>query len=144
MHSWWSVYACMCLCTVLFHFSVSYYENTLSGYANVFHQTTLDLSCHLCIFWNLLNIVFMTKCCAFSVRKDNIWSLSSSPSSTPVNLPNLNPAALNSPSLAPPQKMIKRLGIQVFIVLVIHHSVSARVQGSYPLDRVSASLGSIF
>lgn len=45
----------------------------------------------------------------FSFRKGSIWSLSFSPSSTPVNLQNPNPAALNSPSWAPPQKMTKRL-----------------------------------
>lgn len=49
--------------------------------------------------------------CGFSVRKGSTWSPSSSPSSTPANLPNPNRAAQNSQSSAPRRKTTKRCAL---------------------------------
>ena len=61
---------------------------------------------------------------AFFARKDSIWSLSSSLSSTPVNPRNPNPAARSSLSWALPRKMIKRLGIPIFELQMSFHFLS--------------------
>lgn len=54
--------------------------------------------------------ISIPKLCVSSVRKGNIWSLSSSRSSTPANPPNPSRVAPSSPSSAPPQKTTKRSG----------------------------------
>lgn len=56
------------------------------------------------------SFISVSKRCVSCARKGNIWSLSSSPSSTPANLPNPSRAAPSSPSSAPPQKTTKRSG----------------------------------
>lgn len=64
MHSWLCVYmyACVCVWCGNAPFPLSQCGSSLSGYKNVFHHTTPNLSCHLCISQNPnspLNIFYM-------------------------------------------------------------------------------------
>lgn len=74
------------------------------------------------------------------IRKGNIWSLSSSRSSTPANPPNPSPAAPSSPSSALPRKMTKRSGV----LSCGHHTLLGVSSAAWPLRSSKFSLAFIY
>lgn len=86
-------------------------------------------------------------CCAFSVRKGSTWSRSSSPSSTPANLPSPNRAARSSPSWAPRRKTIKRLVCFPFLPVLLmsvdrkkHHIVVCCAKSAVSVSKVCGEI----